>query len=284
MSLPEPPIARAFSTPSPLSLAVSQAPIGIFDSGLGGLSVLREIAARMPGESLIYIADSLHAPYGEKSSDFIIARSFAICDWLLAQGAKALVVACNTATAHAISVLRARYPQIPLIGVEPGLKPAAALSRNKIVGVLATERTLASEKFQRLLQLHANDCTYLCQAGRGLVPLIESGDTNSPHVQELLHRYLSPMLSSGADTLVLGCTHYPFLIPTIRQLAGETLQLIDTGDAIARQLQRKLAETGLSSTAATGSLQLYTTLQNTPYQPAIEKLVPFPAEMMALTL
>ncbi len=231
---------------------MSAASIGIFDSGLGGLSVVRDVAALLPDESLLYIADSLHAPYGEKPVPFVVARSLSIADWLVREGAKALVVACNTATACAIGAMRARYPQLAVIGVEPGLKPAASLSRSKVVGVLATGNTLASARFERLLQSLQPGTTFVCRAGHGLVALVEAGETDTPRVDALLRGYLVPMLEAGADTLVLGCTHYPFLAPAMERIAhgaGKTLRVIDTGEAVARQLQRKLAENGLIAPA-----------------------------------
>lgn len=225
---------------------MNRSPIGVFDSGLGGLSVLREIRTQLPHESLLYVADSRYAPYGEKPEQFVEARTLQVCEWLAAQGCKALVIACNTATSHAVQTLRERLA-MPIIGVEPGLKPAAAASRSKVVGVLATANTLRSAKFGRLLTSLDGESRFLCEAGIGLVPLIEQGDVSSAAVRELLDAYLTPMLDAGADTLVLGCTHYPFLSGTIREMVGERLSLVDTGSAIARQLARKLAEHGLAA-------------------------------------
>jgi len=227
---------------------VNPAPIGIFDSGLGGLSVLREIRALLPRESLLYLADSKYAPYGEKPETFVQARTLQTCEWLLAQGCKALVIACNTATGHAVELLRQKLP-VPIIGVEPGLKPAAAASQSKVVGVLATANTLRSAKFARLLSSLDGESRFVCEAGLGLVPLIEQGDIDGPDVRQRLDTYLTPMLEAGADTLVLGCTHYPFLSGTIRDMIGDRLALVDTGSAIARQLARKLAEHGLAAPA-----------------------------------
>ncbi|KWR92134.1 glutamate racemase [Cupriavidus sp. IDO] len=225
---------------------MNPAPIGVFDSGLGGLSVLREIRALLPHESLLYLADSKYAPYGEKPEKFVEARTLQACEWLIGQGCKALVIACNTATGHAVELLRNRLP-LPIIGVEPGLKPAAAASRSKVVGVLATANTLKSAKFARLLASLDGESRFICEAGLGLVSLIEQGDTNGPAVRERLDAYLTPMLEAGADTLVLGCTHYPFLSDTIRAMVGDQLALVDTGSAIARQLARKLMEHALSA-------------------------------------
>ncbi|AZG13998.1 glutamate racemase [Cupriavidus pauculus] len=225
---------------------MNPSPIGVFDSGLGGLSVLREVRAMLPHEPLVYLADSRYAPYGDKPEAFVEARTLQVCEWLVAQGCKALVIACNTATMHAVQTLRERLP-VPIIGVEPGLKPAAASSRSKVVGVLATANTLKSAKFNRLLATLAPESRYLCTAGHGLVALIEQGDVSGPAIREKLDAYLTPMLDAGADTLVLGCTHYPFLSGTIRDMVGDRLALIDTGLAIARQLSRKLDEFGLAA-------------------------------------
>ncbi|ODV41696.1 glutamate racemase [Cupriavidus sp. UYMMa02A] len=225
---------------------MNSAPIGVFDSGLGGLSVLREIRALLPHESLLYLADSKYAPYGEKPESFVQARTLQACEWLLAQGCKALVIACNTATGHAVELLRQTLP-VPIIGVEPGLKPAAAASRSKVVGVLATANTLRSGKFARLLASLDGESRFICEAGLGLVPLIEQGDIDGPDIRGRLDNYLTPMLEAGADTLVLGCTHYPFLSDTIRDMVGDQLTLVDTGSAIARQLARKLAEHQLAA-------------------------------------
>ncbi|MGO4305375.1 glutamate racemase [Cupriavidus sp. RAF12] len=225
---------------------MNPAPIGVFDSGLGGLSVLREIRALLPHESLLYLADSRYAPYGEKPERFVEARTLQVCEWLAAQGCKALVIACNTATMHAVQTLRDRLT-LPIIGVEPGLKPAAAASRSKVVGVLATANTLKSAKFNRLLMSLQDESRFVCEAGLGLVPLIEQGDVSGPAVRDKLDAFLTPMLEAGADTLVLGCTHYPFLAETIRAMVGDQLALVDTGSAIARQLARKLVEFDLAA-------------------------------------
>lgn len=228
--------------------AGAHAPIGIFDSGLGGLSVLRAARTLLPAETFVYVADSRHAPYGERDDAFITERTLAIGEWLIGQGAKALVVACNTATAQSIAAVRTQLP-IPLVGVEPGIKPATLVSRSRVAGVLATQATLRSERFRALLERHAADCRFMCQPGHGLVQAVERGDTGSPELRALLASYLEPMLAAGADTLVLGCTHYPFLDDTIRTLAENRLALVDTSDAIARQLGRVLDTHGLRAPA-----------------------------------
>ncbi|KVC94353.1 glutamate racemase [Burkholderia ubonensis] len=239
------------STPSVIAAtAAAGAPVGVFDSGLGGLSVLRAVRAQLPDESFVYVADSRNAPYGPRDEAFITERTLAIGEWLAREGAKALVVACNTATAQSIAAIRERLA-IPLVGVEPGIKPAAALSASGIAGVLATQSTLASARFQALLDRYGAGRRFICQPGHGLVEAVERGDTNSPALRALLDGYLQPMLDAGADTLVLGCTHYPFFTETIRDLVGNRLTIVDTSDAIARQLARVLDERGLRAPAGT---------------------------------
>ena len=213
--------------------------IGVFDSGVGGLSILDEALRQLPHHHYIYLADSVNAPYGEKSSEWIAARSLALCRHLADKGCDAIVLACNTATAEAIKHIRNELP-IPIIGVEPGIKPAAMQSQNHIVGVLATEATLKSDKFNALLNTLPSDCHFIKQAGAGLVPLIECGKADSEDTLELLAKHLEPIQDAGADTLVLGCTHYPFLRKAIRKLLGESITLIDTSDAVVRQLKRQL--------------------------------------------
>jgi glutamate racemase len=228
--------------------------IGVFDSGVGGLSILDEALRQLPQHDYIYLADSVNAPYGEKSSDWIAARSLALCKHLESQGCEAIVVACNTATAEAIKQIRAEL-RITIIGVEPGIKPAAMQSQNGIVGVLATEATLKSDKFNALLATLPSHCEFIKQAGAGLVPLIEAGQADSPQTLELLAKHLEPIQNAGADTLVLGCTHYPFLRKAIRQLLGDSITLIDTSEAVVKQLKRQLELQGkLSAQASRGKV------------------------------
>lgn len=219
--------------------------IGVFDSGVGGLSILDEALRQLPEHDYIYLADSINAPYGEKSSEWIASRSMELCQYLAAQGCDAIMVACNTATAEAIAHIRKTLGHIPIIGVEPGIKPAAMQSSNGVVGVLATEATLKSDKFNALLATLPNDCQFIKQAGPGLVPLIEAGQANSEETLELLAEHLEPIQDAGADTLVLGCTHYPFLRKSIRKLLGDSVNLIDTSEAVVRQLKRKLEAQGM---------------------------------------
>ncbi len=244
----------------------NDAPIGIFDSGIGGLSVLRHIRAQLPHENMIYFADSAHAPYGDKPEQDIIARAHAIAEFLLRRHCKALVVACNTATAAAVRQLREQYPELPIVGVEPGLKPAAALSKSKCVGVLATDRTIASEKFQALRdQLSTSTgVQFRSQACTGLAAQIEAGDLDSEATRALVHRCIAPLSNSEVDTLVLGCTHYPFVQTLIENAATQMglvpLTIIDTGEPVARQLVRLLEQNHLLHDSATdGSLLAFTT-------------------------
>jgi glutamate racemase len=226
--------------------SLHDAPVGIFDSGVGGLSILRHIRAQLPHEHLIYVADSGFAPYGDKPEEVVAERSLTIARFLASKGAKALVVACNTATVSAVRLMRTRFPDMPIVGVEPGLKPAAAASRKGKVGVLATERTLAGAKFLKLRDeiAQATGAQFLLQPCRGLVDQIETGELDSQEVIAMLKRYIAPLLAQGADTLVLGCTHYPLVQASIEQvIAAEGFQdiaLVDTGEAVARQLGRLL--------------------------------------------
>lgn len=229
----------------------NNAPVGVFDSGVGGLSVLKEIHQRLPHESLLYLADSAHVPYGEKSADYIRERCQRIAEFLLKQGAKALVVACNTATAAAVGDLRTRYPELPVIGMEPALKPAVAQTQTGVVGVLATSGTLNSARFAALLERYSGTTRILTQPCPGLVELIEAGQLDSPETQQLLERLTAPLLAAQCDTLILGCTHYPFIRPILQRILPPKLFLIDTGAAVARRLEQVLAERNALADAST---------------------------------
>src|SRR5690606_12426690 len=220
------------------------APVGVFDSGVGGLSVLREIRQLLPCESLLYVADSGHVPYGEKSPEYIRERCRLIAEHLLAQGAKALVLACNTATAAAAAELRERYPALPIVGMEPAVKPAAAATRSGVVGVLATTGTLKSAKFAALLDRFAGDVRLVPQPCPGRVGGAAGGQLSAPAPRAPLAGYVAPWLAPGWDTLILGCAHHPCLEPILSELIPPTVSLIDTGAAVARQLQRLLAQDG----------------------------------------
>ena len=215
--------------------------VGVFDSGVGGLTVLRHIRHALPREHLIYVADSGHAPYGDKSAHYIAQRSLAIAYFLAQQGAIAIVIACNTASAAAVARLRSCFNQ-PIIAMEPAIKPSIAVTRSGVVGILATMGTLESSRFAALLERYTGSIEVVTQGCPGLMEQVEQGDLYSAKSRLLIERYTAPLLACGADTLVLGCTHYPFLSPLITDVVGEKIPLIETGAAVARQLQRRLLE------------------------------------------
>ena len=252
-------------------LARSQ-PIGVFDSGVGGISVLRHIRAALPAEDLLYCADSRFAPYGNKPPEMICQRSAAMADFLVGQGAKALVVACNTATAAAIGFLRERY-DLPILGMEPAVKPAAAATKTGVIGVLATVGTLKSAQFAALLESYGKSVEVVTQACHGLVECIERGELESPATAALLQTYLQPLLQAGADTVVLGCTHYLFVRPLIEQLVGPEVILIDTGAAVAKHLKGRLQETSLLADASqSGRVKFWTNSEAADAKQVISQL------------
>jgi len=231
--------------------------IGVFDSGVGGLSVLRHIRLTLSNERLIYIADSGHVPYGDKSSSYIKQRSLALTCFLISQGADAIVVACNTATAAAVASLRSQF-SIPIIGMEPALKPAATATRCGVAGVLATVGTLESARFAALLSRYAGEVEIITQGCPGLVEQIERSDLTGYETRELVERYTAPLLARGADTLILGCTHYSFLAPLIREVVGADIVLVDTGEAVARQLECRIQTELPARIAITAAAQFWT--------------------------
>lgn len=228
---------------------VAQAPIGVFDSGVGGLSVLKHLRAALPAEDFYYVADSGNAPYGVRGAEFIRERALAIGDFLQARGVKALVVACNTATAAAVAELRERFA-IPVIAMEPGIKPAVQATRSNVIGVLATAGTLESARFFSLINRYAVNAEVITQPCPGLVEAIEANDLSGAATQQLLQCYLRPLLAGGADTIVLGCTHYPFLREQIAALVGTDIAIIETGEAVAREVKRRLTALDLLRTDA----------------------------------
>jgi glutamate racemase len=257
-------------------------PIGVFDSGVGGLSVLHEIRRALPGEDLLYVADSAHAPYGDKSQQFIEERSIAITEFLISRNAKAIVVACNTATGAAITTLRSRF-SMPIIAMEPAVKPAAAHTKSGVIGVLATSRTLASDNFVKLFARYGEDAEILGQACPGLVEQVEAGDLSGDKTRHLLEGYVLPLLERGADTLVLGCTHYPFLAPLIQELAGPGVAVIDSAAAVARQLRHRL-EAGhlLADEGKAGTECFWTSGAVATAQPLVSQLWRTETEVCAL--
>jgi len=230
-------------------------PIGLYDSGVGGLSVLQAIRSQSPSESLIYVADTAHVPYGEKSRHAVIARALTITDYFVSRHVKAIAIPCNTATAAAVAILRERHPELPIIGIEPAVKPAAQLTRSGIIGVLATTGTLDSARFRALTQREAPTARILHQPCPGWVLAVEQGTTDGPAARELVAPQVKSLLAQGADVLVLGCTHFPFLRDAIAEIAGPDIPILETGAAVARQLSRQLAARGLARTQGDGECE-----------------------------
>jgi glutamate racemase len=241
------------------SVTNRERPIGVFDSGVGGVSVLREIRRVLPAEDLIYLADSAYTPYGDRPATVITERSIAMVALLQAADVKAVVVACNTATGIAVDALRARFT-MPIIAIEPAVKPAAARTRSGVVGVLATTQTLASQRFWKLVETHAAGVRVVTQPSPGLVERVEAGELSTAATRSLVEQYVKPLLDNGADTIVLGCTHYPFLSAVIQDVAGPSITVIDPAVAVARELRRRL-EAGnlLAPDTRTGGERFWTT-------------------------
>lgn len=227
----------------------ARAAIGVFDSGVGGLSVWRELVRILPGESTIYLADQAHVPYGPRPAAEVRQFAEGITRWLLAQGAKAIVVACNAASAAALQHLRQTFPLTPFIGMEPAVKPAAQQTQSGVVGVLATPGTFQGQLFAQTAARFAAGVRLINQPCPGLVESIERGEHDGPRVAQMLRGWLEQMLAQNADSLVLACTHYPFVLPVIRQIVGDRMRVIDPAPAVARQLQRVLRQPGLRPVA-----------------------------------
>ncbi|MBJ7880365.1 glutamate racemase [Gelidibacter salicanalis] len=223
---------------------MSTQPIGIFDSGIGGTSIFKEIKALLPHEHTLYLADSFNAPYGNKSKDEIIALSIKNTKLLISKDCKLIVVACNTATTNAIKELRDLF-DIPFVGIEPAIKPAALSTQTKAIGILATKGTLSSELFHKSVDLYSENIKVIEQVGNGIVSLIEEGRTLSEDMKSLLQIYLKPMLEANIDYLVLGCTHYPYLMPLLLEILPEHVKIIDSGQAVARQTKAVLVQNQL---------------------------------------
>ena len=233
------------------------ASIGIFDSGAGGLSVYRELVKVLPRERYLYFSDNAHCPYGEKTAAYIQERGRTITEVLLGLGADIIVVACNTATAAAIATLRAEYPAVPFIGMEPAVKPAALGTRSGVIGVLATAGTLKGSKYLNTRGLYQDNVKIVEHVGQGFVELVEGGILDGPEAEATVRASLQPLLDAGADTIVLGCTHYPFLQPLIERLAGPGVKVIDPAPAVARQTVRILQERGIPTGEGPFSVDLY---------------------------
>jgi glutamate racemase len=240
---------------------VNNQPIGLFDSGIGGTSIWKEVVKLLPNENTIYLADSKNAPYGEKTSDEVIELCIKNTELLISKNCKLIIVACNTATTNAIDYLRKNY-NIPFIGIEPAIKPAALFSKTGAIGILATKGTLSSKLFEKTTREYAKNITTIEQDGEGLVPLIEDGKLNSEELNQLLSTYLKPMLKFKIDHLVLGCTHYPYLIPQIREIIGKDVKIIDSGEAVAKQTKAILEKNNvLSNSENKSNHQFYTNTQ-----------------------
>jgi len=253
-------------------------PIGVFDSGVGGLSILRQIHSQLPNERLVYVADQAHVPYGSRSLFEVQEYSEAISHFLLAQEAKLIVVACNTASAAALSFLRQRFPQVPFVGMEPAVKPAAKCTQTGKVGVLATEGTFASERYADLMARFAQDVVVFEDPCLGLVDLIEHGKFDETEL--LLRKIVSPMLVADVDTVVLGCTHYPFVIPVLEKIVGSAVSIIDPAPAVARQVKRILTQKDLLAESSNDAiLDLVTTGKAEIFQQQIPQLLGYEHEV-----
>jgi glutamate racemase len=249
-------------------------PIGVFDSGVGGLSVLREIRRELPAEDLLYVADSGFAPYGERPPAMIQQRAAAIVRWLEDRRAKLIVVACNTATGVAVDALRSATAT-PIVAIEPAVKPAALGSTSGVIGVLATSQTLASARFERLVAAYGAGVAVLEQPCPGLAEQVDKGDLSGPATRSLLEQYVRPLIDRGADTLVLGCTHYAFLASAIQQIAGPAVRLVDPAVAVAREVRRRLTEPALlAPTDRPGTERFWTTGAPAEVQPILAQLWP----------
>ncbi|WP_343628572.1 glutamate racemase [Roseateles sp.] len=212
--------------------------IGVFDSGVGGLTVMKALREQLPDAPLHYVADAAHAPYGDRSSAYIVERSVRVAEHLREVGACMAVVACNTATAHAVQAMRERWPEWPVVGIEPGVKPAVAATRNGRIGVMATTATIASRRYEQLVAAHAADVTLISQPCPGLVTLIERGDLHSAELDALVERFCAPLREAQVDTVLLGCTHYPLIRERIQAALGDGVHLLDIEHAVARQAKR----------------------------------------------
>jgi glutamate racemase len=255
--------------------------IGVFDSGVGGLSVLREIVCELPHQPVLYLADSAHVPYGDRDIEQIREFSAGITSFLASQGAAVVVVACNTASAAALHHLRQRF-ELPIVGMEPAVKPAAERTESRQVGVLATRATFQGALFARLVDRFARDTTVHTQVCAGLVERVEAGQLDGPETEALLREYLQPMLATGIDSLVLGCTHYPFLRPAIDRVVGPGVAIMDPAPAVARQVRRVLARQGGLQLAGPGRATYYTSGDPALFEGQVRRLVAIPGLVRAV--
>lgn len=240
-------------------MVANHRPIGVFDSGVGGLSVLQALREELPHEHFLYVGDSGCAPYGDRSTEFVVERATTITNFLVTEGAKAIVVACNTATAIAVESLRARFT-LPIVAIEPAVKPAASRSRSRVVGVLATTGTLSSPNMAKLLASYGSDVEFVIQPCPGLADQVEKGELATDETRALVKRYVRPIVDKGGDIVVLGCTHYPFLRPLIQEVAGPAVDVIDPATPVAREVRRRLESAGLlSDYAGPGTERFWTT-------------------------
>lgn len=258
--------------------------IGVFDSGVGGLSVLQAIRQELPNEDVSYVGDSGCAPYGDRPAAFITERAITITTFLIEQGVKAVVVACNTATAVAVESLRTRFT-VPIVAIEPAVKPAALRTHSKVVGVLATTGTASSPNMGKLLANYGTDVEFVIQPCPGLADLVEAGALDADETRVLVERYVLPVVQKGADILVLGCTHYPFLRPLIQEVAGLGVEIIDPAVPVARELRRRLAAAALlAATPKAGAEHFWTTGVVTEVEQIVRKLWNGPARVQKLLL
>jgi glutamate racemase len=233
-------------------------PVGVFDSGVGGLTVLRELRLRLPREDYLYVADQGHVPYGSRELEEVRRFGFGITEFLLERGAKAVVVACNTISAAALQPLRAAHPKVPFVGMEPAVKPAAEQSRSGVIGVIATEDTFRGEPFANVMSRYGRGVRVIALTLPGLVERIEEGEVEGPKLESMLRQRLQPLVDAGIDELVLGCTHYPFVLRALQNAAGPNVRIIDPSPAVARQTEQILAERRLRAAGGAGRVTAYT--------------------------
>jgi glutamate racemase len=258
-------------------------PIGVFDSGVGGLSVLRAIRQLLPNESVLYFGDQKHVPYGQRHKAEVRRFSEKITRFLLEQGAKLIVVACNTASAAALQPLRREFPDVFFVGMEPAVKPAAEITRSGVVGVLATPATFQGALYASVVERFASNVTLLQNTCPGLVQQIERGALDSSKTRAILESALRPMLDQGIDTVVLGCTHYPFVIPLIREIVGQNVRVIDPAPAIARQVDRLLGLSKLAANTMSGRLHFYTSGEASRFEELLPRLLDETGEVLEVS-